>query len=229
MSADTADTSFLVVFGSNTDGKPLNSGAVTYFLLLASITLSGCLGGALSDDERSRYLDSRERYKVDTRGGEIGPEDVFEVRVYNEAALSGTFRVSPDGSVDFPLIGTVIVTGLRQEEVAGLIRSKLKQGFLKDPFVTVYVKEYNSKKVFVVGKVAKPGTFVYQDGMNIVQAITLAGGFSATAQKNNTIVTRVLSGAEQRIRVPVDDISAGRSANFTLAPGDIVFVPESVL
>ena len=121
------------------------------------------------------------------------------------------------------------MTDLRQEEVAGLIRSRLQEGFIKDPFVTVYIKEYNSKKVFVVGKVTKPGTFVYQDGMNIVQAITLAGGFSATAEKNQTIVTRLISGSEQRIQIPVDDISSGRSANFLLAPGDIVFVPESVL
>ena len=80
-----------------------------------------------------------------------------------------------------------------------------------------------------MGKVDKPGTFVFQDGMNIVQAITLAGGFSTTAIKNGTIVTRVLDGREQRIPVPVDDISAGRAKNFQLFPDDIVFVPESVL
>ena len=207
----------------------MNFSKPTLFTLLGALLLGGCLGGTLSERERSEYMDSRERYKVSTRAGEIGPEDVFEVRVYNEPALSGTFRVSPDGSVDFPLIGKVRVTDLRQEEVAGLIRSRLQEGFIKDPFVTVYIKEYNSKKVFVVGKVTKPGTFVYQDGMNIVQAITLAGGFSATAEKNQTIVTRLISGSEQRIQVPVDDISSGRSANFLLAPGDIVFVPESVL
>jgi polysaccharide export outer membrane protein len=105
----------------------------------------------------------------------------------------------------------------------------LRAGFIRDPFVTVYIKEYNSKKIFVMGMVEKPGTFVFQDGMNIVQAITLAGGFSTTAVKNETIVTRVLNGGEQRIPVPVDEISAGRAKNFRLFPGDIVFVPESVL
>ena len=185
--------------------------------------------GTLSETERTRYLNTAFPSDSSERAGTLGPDDVFEVRVYEQVGLSGDFRVAPDGSVDFPLVGTIRVSGLRQDEVAALLRTRLQDGFLKEPFVTVYIKEYNSKKIFVVGMVEDPGTFVFQEGMNIVQAVTLAGGFRNTAVKNETIVTRVVEGKEMRVTVPVEEISAGRVRNFLLSPGDIVFVPESVL
>jgi protein involved in polysaccharide export with SLBB domain len=89
------------------------------------------------------------------------------------------------------------------------------------------VREYNSKKVFVFGEVQKPGTFPFEGDMSIVQVITLAGGFTKQAARNNTNVTRIVDGQEQKIRVPVEDIGVGRERNFLLRPGDIVFVPES--
>jgi polysaccharide export outer membrane protein len=90
------------------------------------------------------------------------------------------------------------------------------------------VKEYNSKKVFVFGEVQKPGTFTFEDGMSIVQAVTLAGGFTKTAAQNSTSVTRRVQGQEVKVRVNVQDIALGKAPNFTLEPGDIVFVPESL-
>jgi polysaccharide export outer membrane protein len=91
----------------------------------------------------------------------------------------------------------------------------------------VLIREYNSKKIFVFGEVQKPGTFPYEENMSIVQAITLAGGFTKIASKNGTQVTRIVEGREQKVRVPVEDIGVGRERNFSLKPGDIVFVPES--
>jgi protein involved in polysaccharide export with SLBB domain len=204
--------------------KTFFNGSLALFVLLG-----GCGLSTISAEERAAYTERATVVSGTPRGGTLGPDDVFEVRVYNEPTLSGIFRVSPNGTVDFPLVGSVTVEGKRQEEVAALLGGRLQAGFIREPFVTVYIKEYNSKKIFVMGMVEKPGTFVFQDGMNIVQAITLAGGFSTTAVKNETIVTRVHNGSEQRIPVPVDEISAGRAKNFRLFPGDIVFVPESVL
>lgn len=155
--------------------------------------------------------------------------DVFEVRVYKEEALSGVFRVPPDGRVELPLIGEVRVAGDAPEAVAGRIRERLQDGFLRDPHVTVFVKEYASKKVFVLGQVQRPGTFPYEPKMNVVQAVTLAGGFTPTARRDDAQVTRKVDGVEVRIPVPVERISAGLAPNFLLRPGDIVFVPESLL
>lgn len=159
----------------------------------------------------------------------LGPGDVFEARVYGEKDLSGVHRVSSDGTIIFPLIGEVSVHNLSTSQIANLLQDKLADGYLKKPYVTIVIKEYNSKKIFVLGQVSKPGTFPFKGEMNVIQAITLAGGFTAMARKNSVIVTRVEKQEELRIRVPVEKISEGLAPNLGLKPGDIVFVPETVL
>jgi protein involved in polysaccharide export with SLBB domain len=158
----------------------------------------------------------------------LGPGDVFEVRVYQEPELSGIYQVGPEGEVTFPLCQRVAVTGLTPNAAADRIRECLKNGFLRDPQLALVVREYNSKKVFVFGEVQKPGTFPYDDGMSVVQAVTLAGGFTRTAAQNSTSVTRRVDGQETKVKVNVQDIALGRAPNFRLQPGDIVYVPESL-
>ncbi len=161
------------------------------------------------------------------KASSLGVGDLVEVRVFQEADLSGTFRVSPEGTVDYPLCGKVKLFGMTSSQASDALTHCLAAGYLKRPQVTVLIREYNSKKVFVFGEVQKPGTFPFDDNMNIIQAVTLAGGFTKIAAKNSTNVTRLVNGAEQKIRVPVEDIGVGRERNFQLQPGDIVFVPES--
>jgi polysaccharide export outer membrane protein len=158
----------------------------------------------------------------------LGAGDVIEVRVYQEPELSGVYQVGPEGDVIFPLCQRVPVGGLSPNSAAERLRACLSQGFMRDPQVSVLVKEYNSKKVFVFGEVQKPGTFVYENGMSIVQAVTIAGGFTKTASQNSTSVTRRVKGQEVKMKVNVQDIALGKAPNFTLEPGDIVYVPESL-
>jgi polysaccharide export outer membrane protein len=158
----------------------------------------------------------------------LGAGDVLEVRVYREPELSGIYQVGSEGDVVFPLCQRVVVNGLTPNGASDKFRECLSAGFMKDPQVSVLVKEYNSKKVFVFGEVQKPGTFMYEDGMSVVQAVTLAGGFTKTAARNNTSVTRRVQGQEVKVKVSVQDIALGKAPNFTLEPGDIVYVPESL-
>lgn len=158
----------------------------------------------------------------------LGPGDVIEVRVYGEPELSGVYLLGRLGDVTFPLCRNVVLGGLSGNGAAEKLRECLQAGFMRDPQVSVLVKEYNSKKVFVFGEVQKPGTFVYEDGMSIVQAITVAGGFTKTAARNSTSVTRRVNGQEVKVKVSVEDIALGKAPNFTLDPGDIVYVPESL-
>lgn len=166
-------------------------------------------------------------------GGSVGPAstlgtgDLLEVRVFQEPDLSGTYRLSSEGTIDFPLCGKVALSGRTSSQAADALTVCLKNGFLRSPQVSVLVREYNSKKVYVFGEVQKPGTFPYDENMSIIQAITIAGGFTKLAAKNNISVTRIIEGQEKKIRVPVEDIGVGREKNFMLQPGDIVFVPES--
>lgn len=190
---------------------------------LPALLLSACGAGRGYDPEMGA------RVRVAEDGAVLGAGDLFEVRVFREPDLSGVFQVAPDGTIDFPLVGTLKVGGLTSSEVASALRGRLAEGLLRDPYVTVNVKEVQSRRIYVLGQVERPGTFRYEEGMSVVQAVTLAGGFTKTARPNATVVTRIQEGRETRMEVPVDDISRGTARNFSLQPGDIVFVPESIL
>lgn len=159
----------------------------------------------------------------------LGSNDLLDVRVYGEADLSGVYRVSPEGFVDYPLCGRVKVVGLSPAEAGEALTACLKNGYVRRPQVSVLVKEFNSKKVFVFGEVGKPGAFPYEEGMTIIHAMSQAGGLSRTAAKNSVNVTRVVNGREVRTPVRVEDIVNGREKNYPLQPGDIIFVPETIL
>ncbi len=159
----------------------------------------------------------------------LGPGDVFDIRVYGEKGLTDTFKVASDGTIEYPLLGTVVVDRLTPTEVTRLLERLFIDGdFLKKPNVSVLVREYSSKKVSIFGQVKKPGTFPYQEGMSVVEAISLSGGFTSMARANETTVTRVVNGEEKQFTVPVEAIGQGKASNFILRPGDILFVPERV-
>ncbi|MFO8073679.1 MAG: polysaccharide biosynthesis/export family protein [Polyangia bacterium] len=159
----------------------------------------------------------------------LGAGDLFDVRVFGEKDLTGAYRVDSNGTIDFPLVGTIEVKGLTATDVADKLERLLEEGeFLFNPQISILVKEYNSKKVSVFGQVKKPGTFPYHNRMTVVEAISLAGGFTSMAKTDNTTVIRGEGDAQQRYSVPVEDIGRGRAANFLLRSGDIVFVPERI-
>jgi polysaccharide export outer membrane protein len=197
-------------------------------LLRSSLLVASVAALALSGCTRRSAARVEPPPGVQVNASTLGPGDVLEVRVYREPELSGIYQIGSEGDVVFPLCQRVVVNGLTPNGASDRFRECLSAGFIRDPQVSVVVKEYNSKKVFVFGEVQKPGTFVYQDGMSIVQAVTVAGGFTRTAAQNATSVTRRVKGQEVRVKVNVQDIALGKAPNFTLEPGDIVFVPESL-
>ena len=159
----------------------------------------------------------------------LGVGDSFDVRVFGETDLSGTYKVGSEGNIDFPLVGVIHVAGLDAQAAAKLISDKLRDGkFLRDPQVTVLVKEQTSKKIYILGQVGKPGTFNYTPSMSVVEAITVAGGFTGLAAKNDTTITRTDGGKKTVVRVPVADIGEGKAQNVYLLPGDIISVPERI-
>jgi len=206
--------------------RPWARWALAAVLMLFS-TSAGCASCEEASTTGYEHLNDRIRDEMAKVG--LGPGDVFEVTVYGEESLTRTLRVSPEGDVHFPLIDRITVAGLTATEIEELIRTRLQDGFIREPSVTVFVKEYNSKKIFVLGEVQRPGTFPYSAGMNVVEAVSLAGGFKDSANANNVVVTRHGPDGDQRIPVPVKKISEGAAPNLSLQPGDIVFVPDSLL
>lgn len=158
----------------------------------------------------------------------LGARDIIEIRVYRQEDVSGVFEVSPDCTISYPLIGAVEVCGKTPPQVEKTIRERLADGYIKDPHVSVLVKEYKSKTVSVFGQVKKPGTLPYAGGMTVVEAISQAGGFTEMARKNAVTVTRMAKGKKIHYTVAVESIGEGKADNFVIRPGDVVHVPRRI-
>jgi protein involved in polysaccharide export with SLBB domain len=156
----------------------------------------------------------------------VGVDDAFDVRVYGEPDLSNTYRVASDGTIDFPLAGRVHVAGMETGDIQKTLLERLRSGYLKDPQVTVSMKEWNSRRVSVLGQVQKPGPVAYHPHMTIVDAIALAGGFTGIAAKNSVSLRREGGGKVQSRVYPVADITEGRAVNIPVLPGDVLVVEE---
>jgi polysaccharide biosynthesis/export protein len=164
----------------------------------------------------------------------LGPEDVLRVTVWKSPDLSGEVTIRPDGTITMPLIGDVPAAGLTANVLAKRIGERLTE-YVSSPIVTVQVKEVNSYFIYVLGEVMRPGKYPLKSYANVMQGISLAGGFAPFASKNKIKVLRnVSTGAEgheqkRQIEIPVhyDDIMKGIAipGNFVLQSGDVIVVP----
>ena len=165
------------------------------------------------------------------RGGsdyKVGRQDLLEIKVFDLDELSQTVRVADDGSITVPLLGRLQVAGLTKGELEGLIARLLEERFVRDPQVTIFVKEYESKKVAVSGAVKKPGTYEMLGEKTLLEMISQAGGLDAEPGKQIYIFRQNNEGGEAtRMAVDLDRLvyRAEAALNVALAPGDIVYVP----
>jgi len=159
----------------------------------------------------------------------MGAGDVFILTIVGEDKLPKEYRVSPDGSVDFPYIHRQQLSGLEPQQVVDLVRKKLMDAdILRDPSVAIDVKEYNSKRVVVLGQVQKPGSFPLTPGFTLIQAISTAGGFNAIANRDRINLTRKTAGQTRTIVLSVDAITDGSLPDIPLQAGDTIFVGERI-
>ena len=159
---------------------------------------------------------------------QVGPGDLLEVYVVGEEKLPHEYEVSADGTLSFPYIEPIKVAGLEPRQIATSIRDSLVEAkFLVSPQVQVKVKTYNSKKIQVIGQVAKQGPLQYQDGMTLVQAISAAGWFTPLADTNHVQVIRQLpSGGAVNAIVSVDAITDNARPDIKLQQGDTIKVDQ---
>ena len=159
----------------------------------------------------------------------IGPEDVLDITVWKNADLSKSVQVRPDGRISLPLIGDVVAVGRTSVQLTDDIATRLKS-YMENPTVSIVVKEVNSYAIFVLGEVAKPGRYPLKSKTTLLQAITLASGFTAVASRNKIVVFRFGKDGEPltKIRANYDDIVLrdGTNQNIELKPGDTIVVPS---
>lgn len=161
----------------------------------------------------------------------IGPSDLIEITVFREDELNRSIRVNQDGEISFPFIGTVKVGGKSIIEAERAIAAGLSD-YLKQPQVTIFVKEYSAKQVYVLGEVKSPGAIPLptEAGLTVLEAISLAGGFTPVAAPDRTRIIRTgADGKPQNLTVEVSAITKNgqKDKDVPLAPSDVVYVPQS--
>lgn len=156
----------------------------------------------------------------------IGPEDVLHISVWKEEDLDRKVLVRPDGGVSFPLVGDIQVSGRTPLEVQDEIRSRLAR-YVPDAEVTVAVDKISGYTIFILGEVNKPGQFTLGRYVDVVQALTLAGGTTPYASERNMQILRRKDGRELTFRFDLRDIKRGKNLkqNIILQSGDVVVVP----
>ncbi len=165
-----------------------------------------------------------ERARSDYR---IGRQDLLEISVFGVEELRQTVRVTDDGSITMPLLGRLAVVGLSKTELEQLIARLLEARYVRDPQVTVFVKEYESKKVAVSGAVKKPGTYEMLGEKTLLEMISIAGGLDKDLGNEIFIFRAAVDGTTERLPVDLDRLvyDADPAMNLVLEPGDIVYVP----
>lgn len=162
----------------------------------------------------------------------IGPEDVLEIAIWRNVDLSKVVAVRPDGRVSLPLIGDVTAVGKTASQLAETITSKLKE-FKENPQVSIVVQQVNSYSVYVLGEVARTGKYPLKSKTTLLQAITLAGGFTPAAARNKIVVFRFAQTGEKELKIKAsyDDIVLrdGSLQNLHLRPGDTIVVPSETM
>jgi protein involved in polysaccharide export with SLBB domain len=124
---------------------------------------------------------AQEARDVFVRAYRVGPGDLLELKVFQVDELNQVVRVSEDGSITLPLLGRVLVEGLTQEGVVQKLTGLLQAKYVKNPQVTIFIKEYKNQQVAVIGAVEKAGNYELVGRKNLLQIISMAGGFSENA------------------------------------------------
>ncbi len=179
---------------------------VVLSMAVLGITLSGCVSYKPAPEAFSAA--TIQPYRLDSG-------DRLRVTVFEQQALTNTYTVDQAGYISVPLIGQVTARGKTMQQLSGEIASKLKQGYLRDPDVSIDVDRYRS--IYVMGEVGQPGQYSYVPGMTIQNAVAAAGGFTPRAYQGNTDVTRKINGHVMTGRVGISD---------AVLAGDTIYVRE---
>jgi polysaccharide export outer membrane protein len=141
--------------------------------------------------------------------------DKLRISVFGQEGISGSYMVDAGGNVNLPLAGAVPARGFSTDQLAKMIGERLKQGYVREPHVTVSVETY--RPFFIMGEVTTPGQYAYVPNMTAENAIAIAGGFGPRAQRQTIELTRNASGQRFTQQVPL---------NYPMQPGDTVVVKE---
>lgn len=172
------------------------------------------------------FLAADEVAAVDSPAYHIQPGDVLQVSVWKETDLQAEVLVRPDGAFSFPLAGDVDTRGKSVEALRTELTERL-QRYIPNPVVTVAVRQIVGNRIFVLGQVNRPGDFQFSRPVDVMQALSMAGGTTSFAALNDIVILRRESGRLQTIRFHYGEVARGRdlAQNILLNSGDTIVVP----
>lgn len=191
------------------------------------ILVSLALCGALAPSARAAPPPPPARAALPDAGYTVKPGDILAVSVWKEPDLQGPVLVRPDGAFSFPLAGQMDARGKTVQELQQMVTERLKK-FISDPVVTVSIQEIKGNKVYVIGQVNKPGDFIVNPRVDVMQALSMAGGTTPFAALGDIMILRRTDGGQQQaLPFRYTDVIRGRNLeqNITLQAGDVVVVP----
>lgn len=194
-------------------------------LLVITLALCGT-GGSAPTASAPAEPSRREPSREELLGYRIGPEDVLQISVWNNEAMSRTAPVRPDGKISLPLLNDVAAAGLTPMELRERLMQRLVE-YMPHPEVSVIVTEVRSFKVSVIGQVPKPDRYELKSAATVMDVLALAGGFTEFASRSRIVVIRANGQKTERIPFDYEKVRTGdpKQVNFNLRPGDIVLVP----
>jgi len=160
----------------------------------------------------------------------INPGDVLDVSVWKESDLQREVSVLPDGTISFPLVGSMNVTGKTPGEVQDALKQKIST-YIPDAMVTVAVRNPNGHRIFVLGQVNRPGEYPAGNRVNVMQALAMAGGLTSFADEGRIKVLRRQGDQEVAFTFDYDDVKRGEGLenNILLQSGDVIVIPSDEL
>ena len=204
--------------------KSVSTVAILLAAILAGVPL--VCGQQPSDQGKGNYV--------------IGSQDVLAISVWDQPDLSGKFTVESDGSFTFPLIGRIAAAGLTLRDLETQLRTRLADGYFKNPQVSVAVEQYRSQRIFVIGEVRSPGAYPLTGNMTLIEALARAGSTTIEAS-GEAVIVRLPAGkaasapvlpnqedSSEVVHVNIRDLQSGQlSQNIALQDGDTIFVPRA--
>jgi polysaccharide export outer membrane protein len=156
----------------------------------------------------------------------IGADDILRVEFWRDKEMSTDVVVRPDGRITLPLLNDVRAGGLTPEQLRLSVRD-LAAKYIEAPNVSVVVKQINSRRVFVMGQVGKPGAYPLSNPTTVLQLLSMAGGVSEFADAKKIVIMRIEAGKQQALKFNYRDVTKGKNLqqNILLKPGDTVVVP----
>jgi len=155
----------------------------------------------------------------------IGPEDILEISVWKDPDLTKQLIVRPDGRISFPLIGEIEAGGQKVKWLQEHIMKRIRE-YIPDAMVTVMVAQINSMKIYVVGKVVRPGEYRIGRKINVMQTLALAGGLSPFADEDNILILRQDNKESKKLSFNYNKVKKGKEIeqNIWLKNGDVVVI-----